>query len=46
VSTASAFTVAPATYPSLPDDTAKGISGVAIYGVVPNMVAISPKKNI
>jgi len=46
LSTASAYTVAPATYPNLPYDTAKDISGVAIYGVVPNVVAISPKKNI
>ncbi len=46
LSTASAYTVAPATYPSLPYDTAKDMSGVSIYGVVPNVVAISPKKNI
>jgi len=46
LSTASAYTVAPATYPSLPYDTAKEMSGVSIYGVVPNVVAISPKKNI
>ena len=46
LSTASAYTVAPATYPSLSYDTAKDMSGVSIYGVVPNVVAISPKKNI
>ena len=46
LSTASAYTVAPATYPNLPYDTAKDMSGVSIYGVVPNVVAISPKKNI
>ena len=46
LSTASAYTVAPATYPNLSYDTAKDMSGVSIYGVVPNVVAISPKKNI
>ena len=46
LSTASALTVAPVAYPNLPYDTAKDLSGVAIYGVVPNVVAISPKKNI
>ena len=46
LSTASALTVAPASYPNLSYDTAKDLSGVAIYGVVPNVVAISPKKNI
>ena len=46
LSTASALTVAPASYPNLAYDTARDLSGVAIYGVVPNVVAISPKKNI
>jgi tripartite-type tricarboxylate transporter receptor subunit TctC len=43
---ASAHSAAPASYPKLPYDTAGDFAGVAIFGVVPNVTVISPKKGI
>src|SRR4051812_41561164 len=43
---ASAHTVAPAAYPHLPYDPARDIAAVAMIGVVPNVIVISPSKGI
>jgi tripartite-type tricarboxylate transporter receptor subunit TctC len=43
---ASAHSAAPAAYPKAPYDTAKDFSAVAVFGVVPNVLIISPKKGI
>ena len=43
---ASAYSVAPAVYPNLPYDAARDFSGVAVFGVVPNVTLISPSKGI
>ena len=43
---ASAHTAAPASYPSIAYDPAKDFSGVAMIGVVPNVLMIAPSKNI
>jgi len=43
---ASAHTAAPASYPSIAYDPAKDFSAVAMIGVVPNVLIISPGKNI
>jgi tripartite-type tricarboxylate transporter receptor subunit TctC len=43
---ASAHSAAPAAYPKAPYDTAKDFSGVAMFGSVPNVTVISPKKGI
>ncbi len=43
---ASAHSAAPASYPKLPYDTAADFAGVAIFGIVPNVTVISPKKGI
>lgn len=42
----SAHSAAPAAYPKAPYDPAADLAGVASFGVVPNVVVISPKKNI
>ena len=43
---ASAHSVAPAAYPSAPYNAAKDIAAVAMIGVVPNVIVISPAKGI
>src|SRR5262245_55275694 len=43
---ASAHTAAPASYPNIAYDPAKDFSGVAMIGVVPNVLLIAPSKNI
>ncbi len=43
---ASAHSAAPAAYPKLTYDPAKDFAGVAMFGVVPNLMAISPAKGI
>lgn len=43
---ASAHSAAPAAYPKAPYDTAADFSGVALFGSVPNVTVISPKKGI
>ncbi|HJQ61906.1 MAG TPA: tripartite tricarboxylate transporter substrate binding protein [Burkholderiales bacterium] len=43
---ASAYSVAPAVYPNLPYDASRDFSGVAVFGVVPNVTLISPSKGI
>jgi tripartite-type tricarboxylate transporter receptor subunit TctC len=43
---ASAHSAAPAAYPKLTYDPAKDFSAVAMFGVVPNLLAISPSKGI
>ncbi|MGZ5089951.1 MAG: Bug family tripartite tricarboxylate transporter substrate binding protein [Burkholderiales bacterium] len=43
---ASAHSVAPAAYPNAPYDAARDFSAVANFGVVPNVVVISPAKGI
>ena len=43
---ASAHSAAPASYPKLGYNVAGDFSGIAIFGVVPNVTVISPKKNI
>jgi tripartite-type tricarboxylate transporter receptor subunit TctC len=43
---ASAHSAAPAAYPGAPYDTAKDFSAVTVFGVVPNLLIISPKKGI
>jgi len=43
---ASAHSAAPAAYPNLSYDTAKDLSGVAMFGSVPNVTVISPAKGI
>jgi tripartite-type tricarboxylate transporter receptor subunit TctC len=43
---ASAHTAAPAAYPSIAYDPAKDFAGVAMIGVVPNVLLVAPGKNI
>lgn len=43
---ASAHSAAPAAYPKLPYNTADDFAGVALFGNVPNVTVISPKKGI
>ena len=43
---ASAYSVAPAVYPNLPYDASRDFSGVAVFGVVPNVTLISPSRGI
>jgi tripartite-type tricarboxylate transporter receptor subunit TctC len=43
---ASAHTAAPAFYPSIAYDPAKDFSGIAMIGVVPNVLLVAPSKNI
>jgi tripartite-type tricarboxylate transporter receptor subunit TctC len=43
---ASAHSAAPASYPNLPYNTARDFAGVAMFGNVPNVTVISPKKGI
>jgi tripartite-type tricarboxylate transporter receptor subunit TctC len=43
---ASAHTAAPAAYPNITYDPAKDFAGVAMIGVVPNVLLIAPSKNI
>jgi tripartite-type tricarboxylate transporter receptor subunit TctC len=43
---ASAHTAAPAAYPNIAYDPAKDFAGVAMIGVVPNVLLVAPSKNI
>jgi len=43
---AAAHTAAAAAYPSIAYDPAKDFSGVAVFGIVPNVMLISPDKGI
>src|SRR4051812_2946729 len=43
---ASAHSVAPAAYPNAPYNAARDLSAVANFGVVPNVIVISPAKGI
>jgi tripartite-type tricarboxylate transporter receptor subunit TctC len=43
---ASAHSAAPAAYPKLPYDAARDFAAVAMFGVVPNVLTISPEKRI
>jgi tripartite-type tricarboxylate transporter receptor subunit TctC len=43
---ASAHTAAPAVYPNLGYDPSKDFAGVAIFGVVPNVLLVAPSKGI
>jgi tripartite-type tricarboxylate transporter receptor subunit TctC len=43
---ASAHSAAPAVYPNLSYDPAKDFAGVALFGVVPNVLLVAPSKNI
>ena len=43
---ASAHSAAPAAYPHLPYDPAKDFAGVAMFGVVPNVLLVAPSKGI
>jgi tripartite-type tricarboxylate transporter receptor subunit TctC len=43
---ASALTVAPVFYPHLSYDPAKDFAGVAMFGVVPNVLVVAPSKGI
>jgi tripartite-type tricarboxylate transporter receptor subunit TctC len=43
---ASAHSAAPAAYPSLTYDPSKDFAGVAVFGVVPNVLLVAPSKNI
>jgi tripartite-type tricarboxylate transporter receptor subunit TctC len=43
---ASAHTAAPAVYPNLTYDPSKDFAGVAVFGVVPNVLLIAPSKGI
>jgi tripartite-type tricarboxylate transporter receptor subunit TctC len=43
---ASAHSAAPAVYPNAPYDAGRDLAGVANFGVVPNVVVISPAKGI
>jgi tripartite-type tricarboxylate transporter receptor subunit TctC len=43
---ASAHTAAPAVYPNLGYHPSKGFAGVAIFGVVPNVLLVAPSKGI
>lgn len=41
---ASAHSAAPAVYPNLPYDPAKDFAGIAVFGVVPNVLLVAPGK--
>src|SRR5207245_1477666 len=43
---ASAHSAAPAAYPKLTYDPAKDFAGVAMFGVVPNVLMVSPPKGL
>jgi tripartite-type tricarboxylate transporter receptor subunit TctC len=43
---ASAHSAAPAAYPNLPYDPSKDFAGVAMFGVVPNVLLVAPSKGI
>ena len=43
---ASAHSAAPAAYPNLSYDPSKDFAGVAIFGVVPNVLLVAPSKSI
>lgn len=43
---ASAHSAAPAAYPNLPYDPARDFAGVAMFGVVPNVLLVAPSKGI
>jgi tripartite-type tricarboxylate transporter receptor subunit TctC len=43
---AAAHTAAPAVYPNLSYDPSKDFAGVAVFGVVPNVLLIAPSKGI
>lgn len=43
---AAAHSAAPAAYPKAPYDASRDLSGVALFGVVPNVTVISPAKGI
>jgi tripartite-type tricarboxylate transporter receptor subunit TctC len=43
---ASAHSAAPAAYPNLSYDPAKDFAGIALFGVVPNVLLVAPSKNI
>ena len=43
---ASAHSAAPAAYPNLAYDPSKDFAGVAIFGVVPNVLLVAPSKGI
>ena len=43
---ASAHTAAPAVYPNLNYDPSKDFAGVAVFGVVPNVLLVAPSKGI
>lgn len=43
---AAAHTAAPAAYPHIPYDPARDFSGIAMIGVVPNVIVIAPSKGI
>lgn len=43
---ASAHSAAPATYPHLSYDPAKDFAGVAMFGVVPNVLLVAPSKGL
>jgi len=43
---AAAHSAAPAAYPNISYDPAKDFSGIAIFGVVPNVFAVAPSKGI
>lgn len=43
---ASAHSAAPAAYPNLPYDPARDFAGVAMFGVVPNVLLVAPSKDI
>jgi tripartite-type tricarboxylate transporter receptor subunit TctC len=43
---ASAHTAAPASYPHIAYDPAKDFSGIAMIGVVPNVLVVAPSKDI
>lgn len=43
---AAAHSAAPAAYPNITYDPAKDFAGVAMFGVVPNVFAVSPSKGI
>ena len=43
---ASAHSAAPAVYPNLSYDPSKDFAGVAVFGVVPNVLLLAPSKGI
>jgi tripartite-type tricarboxylate transporter receptor subunit TctC len=43
---ASAHTAAPAVYPNLTYDPSKDFAGIALFGVVPNVLLVAPMKGI